>query len=231
MMVLYTYLTPPLVNLKLIERLPLLSTLPGDLPLYSCRFLASFLLLGVFPLTGALLLGENPTGLGLRAPVRRLSPRQEVLILIGCMLIGAIGAYSPQLHTYYPYSHTLLEIISHRGLFFFLPHALLYLILYYLPWEFFFRGVMIFPLLRLAETQGTKKKQYLLLLASLQAIPSTILHFGHPFLETLGALPFGFIAGFLALKTGSILPVLVIHSLIGIVQDFVITLRVLEVLP
>ena len=231
MMVLYTYLTPPVVNQKLIDRLPLLPALPGDLPLYVCRFVASFLLLGVFPLAVALLLGENLTGLGFRAPARRLPAQLEALVLISCVLIGAAGAYSPQLYAFYPYSSTLLEIISDRGLIIFLPHAFLYLVLYYLPWELFFRGIMIFPLLRLAESQGIEKKQYLLLLASLQAIPSTLLHFGHPFLETLGALPFGFVAGFLALKTGSILPVLVVHSLIGISQDFVIALRVLEVLP
>jgi membrane protease YdiL (CAAX protease family) len=231
MMVLYTYLTSLLVSQKLIDRLPLLPSLPGDLPLYGFRFLASFLLLGVFPLAVSLLLGENLTGLGFRAPARRLPAQLEALVLIVCVLIGAVGAYSPQLYAYYPYSSTLLEIISDRGLFFFLPHAFLYLALYYLPWEFFFRGIMVFPLLRLAESQGIEKMQFLLLLASLQAIPSTLLHFGHPFVETLGALPFGFVAGYLALKTGSILPVLVIHSLIGISQDFFIAMRVMEVLP
>ncbi len=231
MMVLYTYLTPPLVSQKLIDHLPLLPALPGDLPLYGFRFLASFLLLGVFPLGVALLLGESLSGLGFRVPARSLPAQLQILVLIGCVLIGVVGAYSPQLYAYYPYSSTLLEIISDRGLSFFFPHAFLYLLLYYLPWEFFFRGIMIFPLLRLAESQGIREKQHLLLLASLQAIPSTVLHFGHPFLETLGALPFGFVAGYLALKTGSILPVLVIHSLIGISQDFVIAMRVLEVLP
>jgi membrane protease YdiL (CAAX protease family) len=65
----------------------------------------------------------------------------------------------------------------------------------------------------------------LLAVACLQALPSTLLHFGHPWSETLAALPFGLAAGWLALATGSILPGLALHAAAGLFLDLFILLR------
>jgi membrane protease YdiL (CAAX protease family) len=103
-----------------------------------------------------------------------------------------------------------------------------------------FRGILVFPLLRLLEAggSGTSRRQgaageagfrsgsaALLAVACLQALPSTLLHFGHPWSETLAALPFGLAAGWLALATGSILPGLALHAAAGLFLDLFILLR------
>jgi len=229
----YAYLTPPLIDPELVGRLPWIGDLPGDLPAYALRFSCSFLLMGLLPLLLALALGERPGGLGLRRP-RPLRPRWAYPLLAFLVLAGVfLGAYSPALFSYYPYSRTLALAWGGGG---FAVHVLLYAVLYYLPWELLFRGILLFPLVRLADPRlyeaGPGPVTGIpLLLVILQAIVSAMLHFGHPFSETLIALPFGILLGWLALRTGSLLPGLALHALAGIGQDLFISLRLAGLLP
>jgi membrane protease YdiL (CAAX protease family) len=234
----YTYLTPPLAPPGLAARLPGIGALPGDLPLYAWRFLLSFLLLGALPFTAALVLGERPAGLGLVRP-RTLAPRWLFPLLLGVVILGAlIGAYNAPIFAYYPYSRTLTESLP-GGAIGFLLHAVLYTLLYYLPWEVLFRGILIFPLVRLAAAAGPAGSRsdsrgpaaLFLMIACLQALPSTLLHFGHPWSETLMALPFGLALGWLALATGSLLPGLALHAAAGLFLDLFILLRRAGSLP
>lgn len=224
-LVAYTYLTPPLGGPRLAANLPGIGALPGDLPVYAWRFLLSFLVLGALPLAAALALGERPAGLGLRWP-RPLSRRWVFPLLLAVVVLGSLaGAYNAPIYGYYPYSRTLTESRP-GGVAGFLLHAVLYVPLYYLPWELLFRGILVFPLLRLLEGRGEAGFQpSLLAVACLQALPSTLLHFGHPWSETLAALPFGLAAGWLALATGSILPGLALHAAAGLFLDLFILLR------
>jgi membrane protease YdiL (CAAX protease family) len=233
-LVAYTYLTPPLGGPRLAASLPGIGALPGDLPVYAWRFLLSFLVLGALPLAAALALGERPTGLGLRWP-RPLSRRWVFPLLLGVVVLGSLaGAYNAPIFGYYPYSRTLTESRP-GGAAGFLLHAVLYVALYYLPWELLFRGILVFPLLRLVDGRGGAGSKpgaaALLAVACLQALPSTLLHFGHPWSETLAALPFGLAAGWLALATGSILPGLALHAAAGLFLDLFILLRRVGGLP
>lgn len=229
----YTYLTPPLVRAEWVRRLPGLGLLPGDLPGYGLRFLMSFLALGVFPLAVALAIGERPAGLGLVRP-RRLLPRWLFPLLAALVAAGSlIGAYNGPIYAYYPYSHTLTGTRP-GGVAGFALHAVLYLLLYYLPWELLFRGILVFPLARLAvggEPGPGALPLPALVVASLQALPSTLLHFGHPWSETLIALPFGLLLGWLALRTRSLWPGLALHAEAGLLLDAFILLRRAGVLP
>jgi membrane protease YdiL (CAAX protease family) len=153
------------------------------------------------------------------------------VVVVGSLL----GAYNRPIFEYYPYSRTLTESRP-GGAAGFLLHALLYFSLYYVPWELMFRGLLLFPLVRLASARGTlaeatgasaatDRSALLLAVACLQALPSTLLHFGHPWSETLMALPFGFLLGWVALRTGSLLPGLALHASTGIFLDLFILLR------
>jgi len=242
----YTYLTPPLLDPGLPARLPGIGALPGDLPVYCWRFLVSFVVLGALPLAAALALGERPASLGLAWP-RPLRPRWLFPLFLGVVLLGALsGAYNEAIFAYYPYSRTLTESRP-GGAGGFLLHALFYGALYYLPWEVLFRGILIFPLLRLvapavglgpdgnrgprrirgggSAADPRRQRAALLAVACLQALPSTMLHFGHPWAETLAALPFGLAAGWLALASGSLLPGLALHAATGLFLDLFILLR------
>jgi membrane protease YdiL (CAAX protease family) len=262
-LVAFTYLNPPLADPRLAARLPGIGRLPGDLPAYAWRFLLSLVVLGALPLAAALGLGENPRSLGLSRP-RPLSPRWLFPLLLAVVILGALaGAYNGPIFSYYPYSRTLTESRP-GGVGGFLLHALFYLALYYLPWELLFRGILVFPLVRLAGGgAGLKQRAVkpalrgrrptvrgaqpaargagpaagqgagaaLLAVACLQALPSTMLHFGHPWSETLVALPFGLVLGWLALATGSLLPGLALHAAAGIFLDLFILLRRAGALP
>jgi membrane protease YdiL (CAAX protease family) len=232
-LVAFAYLTPPSAGSRLAASLPGIGALPGDLPAYAWRFLLSFLLLGALPLAAALALGERPAGLGLCRP-RPLSRRWVFPLLLGVVVLASLaGAYYAPVYGYYPYSRTLTESRP-GGAAGFLLHAVLYLALYYVPWELLFRGILVFPLLRLlvsaagrrgAAGRAGSSPPGLLAVACLQALPSTLLHFGHPWSETLSALPFGLAAGWLALTTGSILPGLALHAAAGLFLDLFILLR------
>jgi hypothetical protein len=250
-LVAYTYLSPPLVDPGLPAILPGIGALPGDLPTYAWRFLLSFLVLGALPLAAALALGERPAGLGLAWP-KPLSPRWVFPLMLAVVILGAlIGAYNGPIFAYYPYSRTLTESRP-GGAAGFLLHAVFYIVLYYLPWEVLFRGILVFPLLRMVGGEvkpairgaalkpretGLKlraaavgrgqaaERAALLVVACLQALPSTLLHFGHPWSETLVALPFGLALGWLALATGSLLPGLALHAAAGLFLDLFILLR------
>ncbi len=230
-MVGFAYLTPPGFRPSLLRRVPLVGALPGDFPVYLWRFLLSFLLLGVIPLLTALLCGERLRDLGLRLPGRPFAGWLWAPIVALAAVIALTGAYSKTTGSYYPYSRTLLQRIAQHGWAPFGLHALLYLCLYYLPWELFFRGLLLFPFLRLISAQGEPPFPALLAVACFQTLPSTLLHFGHPVTETLGAVFFGVGTGYLALRTRSILPGLALHAGIGISQDLLIALRYVGVLP
>ncbi len=240
-LVAYAYLSPPLVNPRLAASLPGIGGLPGDLPAYAWRFLLSLILLGALPLAAALALGESPRSLGLAWP-GPLRPRWLFPLLLAVVILGSLaGAYNGPIFAFYPYSRTLTESRP-GGAGGFLLHALFYIALYYLPWEVLFRGILVFPLVRLvggrrgtdlasgrgaaadpAANQGIGAA--LLAVACLQALPSTLLHLGHPWSETLAALPFGLLLGWLALATGSLLPGLALHAAAGIFLDLFILLR------
>jgi membrane protease YdiL (CAAX protease family) len=259
-LVAYTYLTPPLADPRLVARLPGLGALPGDLPTYAWRFLVSFAVLGALPLAAALALGERPSSLGLVWP-KPLRPRWLFPLFLAVLILGAlVGAYNGPIFAYYPYTRTLTESRP-GGAGGFLLHALFYITLYYLPWEVLFRGILVFPLIRLvggetglkpretglkpretgltprvaghmpAANSGLRRHGALLAVACLQALPSTMLHFGHPWAETLAALPFGLALGWLALATGSLLPGLALHAAAGLFQDLFILLRSAGGLP
>ena len=81
--------------------------------------------------------------------------------------------------------------------------------------------MLIFPFL---GEQSNSVSGKALLIASFQVIPSSLLHFGHPGSETIGAVFLGFIAGWITVKTRSIIPALLFHAASGIALDLAIVL-------
>ncbi|MEX2536746.1 MAG: CPBP family intramembrane glutamic endopeptidase [Trueperaceae bacterium] len=88
--------------------------------------------------------------------------------------------------------------------------------LYYLAYEFFYRG---FLLRGLEQSLGVTAALWL------QTVASTMLHLGKPLLETIAAVPAGLIFGLVALRTRSLLYVVVIHLALGIATDLFVLLR------
>jgi membrane protease YdiL (CAAX protease family) len=236
---LYSAFTPPLLSPEAAARIPLIGSLPGDLPGYWARFILSFLLLGLAPGAMALAFREECVGLGLSFRTPLLRKPWFWPLLPAAAAIGAIGAASPALGSFYPYSRDLIGAVGREGITPFLGHYAAYFFLYYVPWEFFFRGFLLFPFALAAErafaASGAASKAgagaaearsaVLAALVLFQTIPSTMLHFGHPVTELASAVAAGLVFGALAWRTRSIIPGLLLHASIGLGTDLFIVLK------
>ena len=221
---LFSTFTPPLLTPAMAARLPILGGLPGDLAGYWARFSLSFLLLGAAPAILAAAFRERPADLGLVLRTPLLRKPLFWLLVPAAMLIGAFGATSPDLGSFYPYSRDLVAKVREAGFAPFAGHFAAYFFLYYVPWEFFFRGFLLFPFTRAAEREGSGPTA-IATLVLFQTIPSTLLHFGHPISELASAVVAGIVFGALAWRTRSIVPGLILHAAIGLGTDGFIVLK------
>jgi len=91
----------------------------------------------------------------------------------------------------------------------FIVYSLLYLV-YYLGWEFFFRGYMQFGLKgRLGDANAIL----------VQTLASCLLHIGKPDAEIYSSILGGIVWGMVVFRAGSLLPALLLHWLLGISLD------------
>jgi len=234
---LFTAFVPPLLDPAMAARIPVLGGLPGDLPGYWIRFVLSFSLLGLAPLVLSLIFGDKPSTLGVnfRTPLLR-KPLFWLLVPVA-IVFGAVGAASPDLGNFYPYSRDLIGRVRAEGMLPFVGHFAAYFFLYYVPWEFFFRGFLLLGLAAGAERamagpdgkQGTTVEglapALVAALVLFQTMPSTMLHVGHPLSELFGAVIAGIGFGILAWKTRSIIPGLILHGCLGLGTDAFIVLK------
>ncbi|MDA3812218.1 MAG: CPBP family intramembrane metalloprotease [Spirochaetaceae bacterium] len=223
---LFTYLTPPGILADLLPQLSLFADLEGDLPHYITRFFLSLLLFAVIPIVYTKSAGNKLSSLGLNKSINNpLKDKFYLFLILLCLAIGISSAYNQSLSLFYPYSKTLTHLVITKSWIYFPIHVVSYIVFYYLPWEIFFRGFLILPFLPSLKNGDKTITPQLIMIASFQVIPSSIIHFGHPLSETLGAIPFGIICGWLVLKYRSILPGLLLHLITGITMDLIITVK------
>ena len=183
-----------------------------DIYRYVYQFLATLVLFFLFPLIIIkLVFKEKLKNYGLTLGDKRYGLR-FIIITIPLIVTPIIFLASrmPQVRAEYPLSKLVQDNAS-----VFLLYEFSYVLLYYVGWEFFFRGYMLFGL---REKFGDA---YAILL---QVIPSALLHFNKPESEFLGSIVLGIVLGYLALRTRSILYPLIIHSCIGVSTDLFVTI-------
>lgn len=183
-----------------------------DIYRYIYQFLATLVLFFLFPLIIIkLVFKEKLKDYGLTLGDKRYGLR-FIIITIPLIVtpIIILGSHMPQVRAEYPLSKLVQDNAS-----VFLLYEFSYVLLYYVGWEFFFRGYMLFGL---REKFGDT---YAILL---QVIPSALLHFNKPESEFLGSIVLGIVLGYLALRTRSILYPLIIHSCIGVFTDLFVTI-------
>jgi len=95
----------------------------------------------------------------------------------------------------------------------FLSHAIAYLF-YYIGWEIFFRGFMQF---------GLREKLGDWFSILVQTLASCLVHIGKPDGEIYGSIIAGIVWGIVAFRAQSILPIILIHWLVGVSLDFFIS--------
>ncbi len=94
-----------------------------------------------------------------------------------------------------------------------LIYELAYVVFYYIAWEFYFRGFLLF---------GLKDKFGATPAVLIQTISSCLIHIGKPEGEIIGSIIVGVIFGYIALRTRSIWYVFLMHACIGVLTDLFI---------
>lgn len=168
-------------------------------------FLGIFLVFGVIPAAlSRIILGKSPRALGLAPGDLRTALKLCALGLPVAAASAYVASRSPQLPHVYPLGGTLtgsLEAFS--------VHAGTYL-LYYLGFEYLFRG---FLLLGLEDELGALNANVL------QSVLATAFHLGKPVLEMLAVFPASLVFGWLTLKTRALWCALLLHWAVGVALD------------
>ncbi len=165
----------------------------------------SVLLLFVVPALLMLVFGDSFKEAGLRlGDVRFGLPATLVASLIAAVLLYTAGSF-PQIQATYPWAGAW----PGRSILTLLAWTMLYG-LYYISFEFFFRGFMLRVL---------KPVWGLTAAIWVQTLISVPIHFGKPVIEVLGAIPLGIIFALLAVRSRSLLWPILFHLAIGISTD------------
>jgi len=192
----------------------LAARLPDDRA-YRLYFLLFFGLFMAVPLLLIAALAPDPAGFLAAAGLSAGDTRRGLLLLAAgtplALLAAFIGSRDPAVQGQYPFSKRVCA--SGRA---FAAYEVSYIFLYYIPWEFLFRGLLFFPLV---GTIG------LVPALAVQTALSTIYHFGHPDTEVFAALGAGFLFGWVASVTGSVLYTAVLHALVGVGTDVLLYRR------
>ena len=194
-------------------------------PVFASEPTLSDFWIGATPLFAALVLfGLVPMGIvkwgfqerladyGLRFGIALRTLRTFLLALPFVVGIALLIGHNSDFYDVYPLNAAIRPQHVKIGIDLFVLHSICYFG-YYFGWEFLFRG---FVQHGLSERCGVPGAMFV------QTMASTILHYGHPACEIVGALIAGFVWGFIAYRTRSILSGLGQHAILGIVLDWVL---------
>jgi membrane protease YdiL (CAAX protease family) len=172
-------------------------------------FVAFFVLLLALPCGLAILVsprpGETLEAVGWTFGRRGLGLALTLAGLPLAVLAGFVGSRDEGLRRFYPLAKAAFADART-----FAWYEISYVVLYYLPYEFVFRGVLFLPLIP-AIGLGPA--------LAVQTAASTLLHIGHPGSEVLAAVVGGLAFGLVAYFTGSFFYTLVLHAVTGIGTD------------
>ena len=155
---------------------------------------------------------RTPGCLGLGRPVGTRSVWLTILLAIPIVvLIAWLGSRMPDVRGEYPMLRSLWDRSE-----WLLPYEAAYVLLYYVAWEAYFRGYLLFTL------EGPLGGFTAVLV---QTIASALVHIGKPESEALGSIPFGIVMGLIALRTRSIWPTFVLHATLGVSTDLFVLQR------
>lgn len=185
----------------------------SDRDIYSTiyEYLVAFFLMFCIPAAVVKLAFKSDLGaFGLRWGNTRHGLRIVALALPLLLCAVYVGSGTSAIQAEYPLARSAMG-----SPFLYLAVEIFYL-LFYLGWEFLFRGFMLF---------GVAERYDAVLAIVIQTMASTLVHIGKPASETFAAILAGLAFGYLALRTRSILYPLILHAVVGIGTNLCVTLR------
>lgn len=172
------------------------------------RMLSAFVLFGVVP-AGIVKFAfkEKLSDYGVCLGNWRLGVFWLCLMLPFMLLFGYGSAMSGKFVGFYPMNPF---IVNGCTIPVFASHAFFF-ILFYIGWEFMFRGFLQQAIMPQAGPQTA---------ILVQTLASTMLHYGNPFSEVLASILAGIFWGFLVIRTRSLFSGLIQHSVLGVTLDY-----------
>jgi len=184
----------------------------GDIYARLWQFASLFVLLGLVPFVYETFgRRRRAADLGLAAGDWRYGLRTAGVLLPVLVAVAWAGAQMPDVRVEYPMARSLLGDRS-----WLLWYEAAYVLLYYVAWEFYFRGVLLFGI---APYLGAVPA------ILIQTISSCLVHIGKPEGEILGSIVVGIAFGWLALRSRSFWYVFVLHATLGVLTDLFVILR------
>lgn len=185
----------------------------GKRDLYSAvyEYLVAFLLMFCIPvLVEKAVFSKSLRDYGIQLGDARTGFRIVVIVVPILLCAAWLGSLDAAMQVEYPLAKSTMQCAS-----LFLTAETFHL-LYYLGWEFFFRGLMLF---------GLESEYGAVAAILIQTIPSAILHVDKPPSEGFAAIFAGLVFGYVALRTRSILYPFILHATVGLGLDVFATLR------
>jgi uncharacterized protein len=171
-------------------------------------FISSLLILGIIPLLIATFgFRIKPADLGLGLGDKRLALILTLIAIPLMILLAFLSAKNAAFRAEYPLNRALITNQSGLSLYMLIYAA------YYIGWEIFFRGFMLFGL---KDSLGEFNS------ILIQTIPSCLMHIGKPDTEIFSSIVAGLIFGWVVLKCRSIWPVFLGHWALGAFLDIFI---------
>ncbi len=172
------------------------------------HFISFFILVFILPLIYQLFIIKKPLKeIGFGLGDKKLGLKLLLIIPIAIPIIFfAVGG--EDVRAEYP----LAKVLHSRNDLIFI-YELMYIIFYYVAWEFYFRGFLLFNL---------KEKFGSINAIIIQTISSCLIHLGKPAGETIGAIFVGLLFGYIAIRTRSFWYVFILHILLGVLTDIFI---------
>ncbi|MBK8009899.1 MAG: CPBP family intramembrane metalloprotease [Deltaproteobacteria bacterium] len=182
-------------------------------------FVACFVLLGLVPFSLNLVPALRPSVMGIGAGDWRFGIKWTVLLFLPMFVIVIAASRFDAFAQYYPLNDALgreaVDYFAGRGtpsqtfLIRLIAYEVLYAV-YFIGWEYFFRGHLTFGLFDRLGANGVL----------VGTIPFALMHVGKPFPEALGSIVAGVALGLFALRARSFWYGFVLHVAIAWSMDF-----------
>ena len=168
---------------------------------YGC----SFVFLGLIPyLLMRMVLGFDVSATGAAAGDWRFGLKAAAVLYLAFLPVLVAASFLPEMRMKYPlYPQATASVGA------FVAYEAAY-VLYFVGWEFVFRGLLLFGL---KPSIGGGHAVFV------QTIPFALLHYGKPEMESLAAVAAGVILGWLALRARSFWYGWLLHSAVAVTND------------
>jgi len=180
---------------------------------YKWHLLGFFILLFIIPAFHVFFFWKKPfddLGWGLGDKKYGIKFTLFTLLLV-VLPVAYFGSSDPSVLSEYPLAKILL---TEKKLVW--GYHLAYVVFYYVAWEFYFRGYLLF---------GLKEKYGAIAAILIQTISSCLVHIDKPFAEIFLSIPVGILLGIVALRARSFWYAFLVHAALGVLTDLFIIFK------